>query len=59
MGEIISYFYPQGDKMYGRGTTDCLGHVGLITDLFLELADKKPKLKHKIVAVFIARYVCT
>ena len=46
---------PQGDKMYGRGTTDCLGHVALITDIFLQLAEKKPKLKFKVVSVFIAR----
>lgn len=26
----------KGDKLYGRGTTDCLGHVALITDLFLQ-----------------------
>lgn len=44
----------EGDKMYGRGTTDCLGHVALITDLFLQLAEKKPKLKFKVVSVFIA-----
>ncbi len=44
----------QGDKLYGRGTTDCLGHVALITDLFLQLAEKKPKLKFSVVAVFIA-----
>ena len=44
----------QGDKLYGRGTTDCLGHVALITDLFIQLAETKPKLKQSIVAVFIA-----
>ncbi len=40
--------------MYGRGTTDCLGHVALITDLFLQLAEKKPKLKMSVEAIFIA-----
>ncbi|XP_019863918.1 PREDICTED: acetylornithine deacetylase-like [Amphimedon queenslandica] len=44
----------EGDKLYGRGTTDCLGHVALITDLFLQLAEKKPQLKRSVWAVFIA-----
>ncbi|XP_065912244.1 uncharacterized protein [Dysidea avara] len=44
----------EGDKLYGRGTTDCLGHVAIVTELFIQLAEKKPKLKRKIVAVFIA-----
>ncbi|GAM19190.1 hypothetical protein SAMD00019534_023650 [Acytostelium subglobosum LB1] len=43
-----------GDRLYGRGTTDCLGHVALLTDLFIELATHKPTLKHSINAVFIA-----
>ena len=50
-------YLPQGDKLYGRGTTDCLGHVALITDLFLQLAEKKPKLKFKVIAIFIAAWV--
>ena len=24
----------EGDKLYGRGTTDCLGHVALITGTY-------------------------
>jgi acetylornithine deacetylase len=40
--------------LYGRGTTDCLGHVALITDLFIQLAEKKPQLNRSIWAVFIA-----
>jgi len=40
--------------LYGRGTTDCLGHVAVLTDFFLHLATTKPQLKHSIVAVFIA-----
>ena len=44
----------QGDKLYGRGTTDCLGHVALITELFTQLAENKPKLKKAVWAVFIA-----
>jgi acetylornithine deacetylase len=44
----------EGDKLYGRGTTDCLGHVALLTRLFIHLAKTKPKLKVNVVAVFIA-----
>lgn len=44
----------EGDNLYGRGTTDCLGHVAMITEFFLQLAELKPKLDRKIVAVFIA-----
>lgn len=28
-----------GDLLYGRGTTDCLGHVALVTDFFATLGD--------------------
>ena len=28
-----------GDKLYGRGTTDCLGHVALMTTLFTQLSE--------------------
>lgn len=43
-----------GDKLKGRGTTDCLGHVALVTDLMRQLGEKKPNLKSTIVAVLIA-----
>ncbi|WOL09543.1 acetylornithine deacetylase [Canna indica] len=43
-----------GDKLRGRGTTDCLGHVALVTELMRKLGEKKPKLKNTVVAVFIA-----
>jgi acetylornithine deacetylase len=43
-----------GDKLYGRGATDCLGHVALITDLLAALATKKPALKVGVTVVFIA-----
>eukprot|EP01127_Copromyxa_protea_P001312 TRINITY_DN11337_c0_g1_i1.p2 TRINITY_DN11337_c0_g1~~TRINITY_DN11337_c0_g1_i1.p2 ORF type:complete len:443 (+),score=151.53 TRINITY_DN11337_c0_g1_i1:38-1330(+) len=43
-----------GDKLYGRGTTDCLGHVALITQLFIHLATTKPELAVSIIGVFIA-----
>ncbi|KAJ8754342.1 hypothetical protein K2173_002793 [Erythroxylum novogranatense] len=43
-----------GDKLRGRGTTDCLGHVALVTLLMKRLGETKPKLKSSVVAVFIA-----
>ncbi|XP_020217011.1 acetylornithine deacetylase [Cajanus cajan] len=43
-----------GDKLRGRGTTDCLGHVALVTQLMKKLGETKPKLKSTVVAVFIA-----
>lgn len=43
-----------GDKLRGRGTTDCLGHVALVTELFRNLAETRPVLKSTVVAVFIA-----
>jgi acetylornithine deacetylase len=42
------------DKLYGRGTTDCLGHVALITLLLKALAVRKPVLERSVVALFIA-----
>ena len=42
-----------GDKLYGRGTTDCLGHVALMTTLFSQLAELKPELKTTLTCVFI------
>ncbi|XP_031502054.1 acetylornithine deacetylase [Nymphaea colorata] len=44
----------EGDKLRGRGTTDCLGHVALLTELMKRLAQVKPELKCTVVAVFIA-----
>lgn len=43
-----------GDKLKGRGTTDCLGHVALVTELMKKLGETKPNLKSTVVAVFIA-----
>ncbi|CAN1173661.1 Acetylornithine deacetylase [Linum perenne] len=43
-----------GDKLRGRGTTDCLGHVALVAQLMRKLGETKPKLKSTVVAVFIA-----
>eukprot|EP00127_Corallochytrium_limacisporum_P003063 Clim_evm19s145 gene=Clim_evmTU19s145 len=39
--------------VYGRGTTDCLGHVALQCCLFQALARCKPKLKRSIRGVLI------
>jgi len=44
----------EGDKLYGRGTTDCLGHVALVTCLMEELAKTRPPMVSTVVAVFIA-----
>lgn len=44
----------EGDNLYGRGTTDCLGHVALLTCFLRELGRSKPKMKRSIVVVFIA-----
>jgi len=44
----------EGDKLYGRGTTDCLGHVAVITEMFLQLAEKKPALDITVFGCFIA-----
>lgn len=41
-------------KLGGRGTTDCLGHVALITVMFKQLSVQSIKLSHELVAVFIA-----
>ncbi|XP_073132950.1 acetylornithine deacetylase [Henckelia pumila] len=44
----------EGDKLRGRGTTDCLGHVALVTELMRTLGESKPTLNSTVVAVFIA-----
>eukprot|EP00299_Pterocystis_sp_00344_P012825 c6213_g1_i1.p1 GENE.c6213_g1_i1~~c6213_g1_i1.p1 ORF type:complete len:434 (-),score=107.52 c6213_g1_i1:33-1334(-) len=43
-----------GDKLYGRGTTDCLGHVALLTDLLCTIGATKPHLSTIVTVVFIA-----
>ncbi|KAJ9526241.1 hypothetical protein QJQ45_009706 [Haematococcus lacustris] len=43
-----------GDKLRGRGTTDCLGHVALLTQLFRELAIARPPLQRSLVGVWIS-----
>jgi acetylornithine deacetylase/succinyl-diaminopimelate desuccinylase-like protein len=44
----------EGDKLLGRGVTDCLGHVALLTELFRQLGLHKPPLKATVIGVFIA-----
>ena len=44
----------EGDRLYGRGVTDCLGHVAVLTDLFAQLAENQAQLDHTVVAVIIA-----
>lgn len=43
-----------GDKLSGRGVTDCLGHVAMITAFFKELGRHQPKLGVAVKALFIA-----
>ncbi|CAI5499020.1 unnamed protein product [Closterium sp. Naga37s-1] len=47
-------FSRDGDKLRGRGTTDCLGHVALVTELMRQLAVCRPELGATVVAVLIA-----
>ncbi len=44
----------EGDRLYARGVTDCLGHVALLTDFFIQLAEKKPALSASVIGVLIA-----
>ena len=44
----------EGDRLYGRGVTDCLGHVAVLTDLFAQLAESEAALDHTVVGVIIA-----
>ena len=44
----------EGDRLYGRGVTDCLGHVAVLTDLFAQLAETEVALDRNVVAVIIA-----
>jgi len=47
-------FSIEGDQVRGRGTTDCLGHVALLTEIFRQFGEKRPALNVNIVGVFIA-----
>lgn len=37
-----------GDVLHGRGTTDCLGHVALLTDMMLTLATVRYELHYDV-----------
>ncbi len=43
----------EDDRLYGRGVTDCLGHVAVLTDFFAQLAEHDVELDHTVVAVII------
>lgn len=43
-----------GDKLRGRGVTDCLGHVALVTQLMCALAACGTRPRRTVFAVFIA-----
>jgi len=40
--------------LYGRGTTDCLGHVALLTELLCALADGGERPRRTLTAIMIA-----
>lgn len=42
------------DKLYGRGTTDCLGHVALLTLMLKKFSENDVKLNTLLAVVFIA-----
>jgi len=44
----------EGDKLYGRGVTDCLGHVAMMSCVFKQLAVVRPRLQIGVWGVFIA-----
>lgn len=44
----------EGDKLFGRGTTDCLGHVALLTCMLKEFGRARPTLQRSIIVLFIA-----
>jgi acetylornithine deacetylase/succinyl-diaminopimelate desuccinylase-like protein len=50
----FTLYFDGEDKLYGRGTTDCLGHVAMLTFVFKALAERKPPLSRSVVALFIS-----
>ncbi len=44
----------EDDIFHGRGTTDCLNHVALMTILLKEMSEQDIKLDYRLVVVFIA-----
>lgn len=49
----------ESGKIYARGVTDCLGHIALLTDMFIQLAKQRAETKHSIIAVMIANEECS
>ncbi|MDY7232929.1 M20/M25/M40 family metallo-hydrolase [Hyalangium rubrum] len=43
-----------GGVLYGRGVTDCLGHVAVLTDLLAQLAEKGVRPRRTLKVVLIA-----
>jgi acetylornithine deacetylase/succinyl-diaminopimelate desuccinylase-like protein len=43
-----------GGLLYGRGVTDCLGHVAVITDLLAQLAERGVRPRRTLKVVFIS-----
>ncbi len=43
-----------GGVLYGRGVTDCLGHVAVITDLLAQLAERDARPIRTLKVVFIS-----
>ena len=44
----------EGDKLYGRGATDCLGHVAMLTEMMRAIAIARPSLSRTVTVIFIA-----
>jgi len=51
---IIGNLSGESPILYGRGTSDCLCNVALLTDLMRQLAIEKPVLKYNIYMIVIA-----
>lgn len=44
----------EGDKLWGRATTDCLGHVALTTLILEKLAKNNVQLNYELIVIYIA-----
>lgn len=44
----------EGDMLYGRGVSDCLGHVAILANIFKQLGETKPELEVGVACVLIA-----
>ncbi|HEY3236589.1 MAG TPA: M20/M25/M40 family metallo-hydrolase [Polyangiaceae bacterium] len=44
----------QDGTLYGRGVTDCLGHVALLTDLLAQMAERRERPRPTLKVVLIA-----